>query len=203
MYTGIFIWGEAFSECFPFEKTVSFCNFEILYHLFGIKWKWSLVTSMNMAILTTTRDHTTHLAIVIDAIPSIIDQSHTQTRQPTIWLHDLCLEVLTVHGNELHLYGVKVFPLLLLCMLRIWHSSGRYNLSAPSGCFSDAKLYPKKINYLLLNPASFFWYHLVCEGGGWVTPLNTTLDVQWKSYVLSLRSCNNSVFISKQNYFNK
>ena len=23
--------------------------------------------------------------------------------QPTLWLHDLCLEVLTVHGNELRM----------------------------------------------------------------------------------------------------
>ena len=35
-------------------------------------------------------------------------------RQPTLWLYDLCLEVLTVHGNELRLS-------------RIWHSSSRYN----------------------------------------------------------------------------
>ena len=31
-------------------------------------------------------------------------------RQPTLWLHDLCLEVLTVHGNELRLFGAKAFP---------------------------------------------------------------------------------------------
>ena len=31
-------------------------------------------------------------------------------RQPTLWLHDLCLEVLTVHGTELSLFGTKALP---------------------------------------------------------------------------------------------
>ncbi len=48
-------------------------------------------------------------------------------RQPTLWLHDLCLEVLTVHGIELRLFWAKSFPLLILLMSRIWHSSNRYN----------------------------------------------------------------------------
>ncbi len=48
-------------------------------------------------------------------------------RQPTLWLHDLCLEVLTVHCSELRLFGAKAFPLLILSISRIWHSTGRYN----------------------------------------------------------------------------
>ncbi len=48
-------------------------------------------------------------------------------RQPTLWLHDLCLEVLTVHGIVLRLFWAKAFPLLILLMSRIWHSSSRYN----------------------------------------------------------------------------
>ena len=32
--------------------------------------------------------------------------------QPTLWLHEVCLEVLTVHGNELRLIWAKAFPLL-------------------------------------------------------------------------------------------
>ncbi len=36
------------------------------------------------------------------------------SRQPTLWLHDLCLEVLTEHGKELRLFGAKAFPLLVL-----------------------------------------------------------------------------------------
>ncbi len=35
-------------------------------------------------------------------------------RKQTLWLHDLCLEVLTLHGHEFHL--------ILLEMSRIWHS---------------------------------------------------------------------------------
>ncbi len=34
----------------------------------------------------------------------------TYSRQPTLRLHDLCLEVLTVHGIELHLLVAKAFP---------------------------------------------------------------------------------------------
>ncbi len=29
---------------------------------------------------------------------------YSAIRQETLWLHDLCLQVLTVHGNELHLF---------------------------------------------------------------------------------------------------
>ena len=32
-------------------------------------------------------------------------------RQPTLWLNDLCLEVLTVHGIELRLFWAKAFPI--------------------------------------------------------------------------------------------
>ncbi len=43
--------------------------------------------------------------------------------QPTLWLHDLCLEVLTVHSTKLRLWHS---PLTILLMSRIWHSSRRY-----------------------------------------------------------------------------
>ena len=39
--------------------------------------------------------------------------------QPTLLLHDLCLEVLTVHGTGLRLFWAKVFPVLILLMSRI------------------------------------------------------------------------------------
>ncbi len=38
---------------------------------------------------------------------------------PTLCLHDLCLEVLTVHATELRLFGAKPFPLLILFKSRI------------------------------------------------------------------------------------
>ena len=44
-------------------------------------------------------------------------------RQLTLWLHDLCLEVLTVQGTDFRLFGAKAFPLLILFMMHIWHSS--------------------------------------------------------------------------------
>ncbi len=40
-------------------------------------------------------------------------------RQPTLWLHELCLEVLAAHGTELELFGAKAFPLLITLMLHI------------------------------------------------------------------------------------
>ena len=44
--------------------------------------------------------------------PKALDPSYG--RQPTIWLYDLCLEFLTVHGIELCLFGAKTFPLRIL-----------------------------------------------------------------------------------------
>ena len=40
--------------------------------------------------------------------PKALDPNYC--RQPTLWLHDLCLEFLTVHGNELRLFGAKASP---------------------------------------------------------------------------------------------
>ncbi len=40
--------------------------------------------------------------------PKALD--HYYCKQPTLWLHVLCLEVLTVHGTELRMYGAKAFP---------------------------------------------------------------------------------------------
>ena len=57
--------------------------------------------------------------------PKALDPNYS--RQPTLWLHDLCLEVLTVNVNELRLFGAKAFTLLILLMFCIWHSSSRYN----------------------------------------------------------------------------
>ncbi len=46
--------------------------------------------------------------------PKALDPNYF--RQPTHLLHDLCLEVLTVHGLELRLFVTKAFPLLILIM---------------------------------------------------------------------------------------
>ncbi len=46
------------------------------------------------------------------------------TRQPTLWLHKLCLEILIVHSNELRLSKAKTFYSTHTIMSRIWHSIG-------------------------------------------------------------------------------
>ena len=40
--------------------------------------------------------------------PKALDPNYC--RQPTLWLHDLCLADLNVHGNELCLFGAKAPP---------------------------------------------------------------------------------------------
>ena len=45
------------------------------------------------------------------------------SRQQTIYLHDLWLEILTEHGKELRLFGAKACPLLKMLMSHIWHIS--------------------------------------------------------------------------------
>ncbi len=57
--------------------------------------------------------------------PKALDPNNI--RQSTLWLHDLCLEVVAVHDIELRLFGAKAFHLIILLMSRIWHSSSRYN----------------------------------------------------------------------------
>ncbi len=57
--------------------------------------------------------------------PKALDPNYC--KQPTVLLQDLCLEVLTVHGTELRLFGAKTIPLLIPLMSHISHSSSRYN----------------------------------------------------------------------------
>ncbi len=44
--------------------------------------------------------------------PNALDHNHC--RQPTLLLHDLCLEVPTVQGTELRLFEAMAFLLLIL-----------------------------------------------------------------------------------------
>ncbi len=46
------------------------------------------------------------------ACQNALDPKHC--RQTTLSLHDLCLEALPEDGNELTLFGAKVFPLFIL-----------------------------------------------------------------------------------------
>ena len=51
--------------------------------------------------------------------PNALDPNYC--RQQTLWLHDLCLEVLTVHGTEFRLFGANAFPLLILLISIVLH----------------------------------------------------------------------------------
>ncbi len=44
-------------------------------------------------------------------------------RQPTLRMHDFCLEVPTLYGNELRQVWANAFPILELLMSLIWYSS--------------------------------------------------------------------------------
>ncbi len=57
--------------------------------------------------------------------PKALDLNYC--RQPTLWLHDYCLEFLTEHGIKLCLYRAKAFSIIILLMSCIWHRSNRYN----------------------------------------------------------------------------
>ena len=72
--------------------------------IYGVLWYLS-----SIAILITTRDPTCPRNIAV-----------LHSRQLTLWLHDPCLRVLTVHGTELSLFRAKAFPLLILLMSRIY-----------------------------------------------------------------------------------
>ena len=52
-----------------------------------------------------------------EAGPNALDSNYC--RQPTLRLHDLCLEVITVHGTELLMFEAKAFPLLIILMSHI------------------------------------------------------------------------------------
>ena len=54
---------------------------------------------------------------------------HAPYNCSVIWLHDLCLEVLTLHGNKLHLFmGQSIPPPLFLFMSRAWYNRSIYYL---------------------------------------------------------------------------
>ena len=50
-------------------------------------------------------------------------------RQPTLWLRDICLEILTVYGNGFRLFWAMIFSQLILFISHIWQSSSRYNFT--------------------------------------------------------------------------
>ncbi len=81
-------------------------------------------------------------------------------RHSTLWLHDLCLEVLTLHGTELRLLGAKSFLLLILLLSRIsiWHSSSRYTFKV----FSYDAVWAKLWTYHLPDAEQICY--MLCHG---------------------------------------
>ncbi len=87
--------------------------------------------------------------------PKALDPSHC--RKPTLWLHNFCLKVLTVHSNELRLFWTKVIALFILLMSRIWLSSSRYNF------FSYYAVWVVHLTNHLIDAEQI--HYLFCNGG--------------------------------------
>ncbi len=113
------------------SKSPSVCLFEMFKRKVTTSFFWKiyiqLVSPMTMCVSCIIPQGTVvnNLGPNRLADPKALDPHHY--RQPTLWLPDLCLGVLTMHGTELRLFGAKTFPLLILLMSHIWHSSRRYN----------------------------------------------------------------------------
>ena len=108
----------------------------------------------------------TYLAQVFWPIPRtsmILTTLHS--RQPTVWMHDLCQGVVTVHGNEWHMFWAKALPLLILTMSRIWHNSRRSAFNV----FSYDELWADHRTHHL--PDAERIYYVLCHVTGYI--LNT------------------------------
>ncbi len=55
---------------------------------------------------------------------AILTITTLHSRKPTLGLHNLCMKILTLYGNELCLFGGTLQ--LILLMLQIWHCSRKY-----------------------------------------------------------------------------
>ena len=91
-------------------------------------WIYGVLRYLNsIAVLTTTMEQNSQFALVQKSIPRSFILALLHSRQTALWLHNLCLEVLTVHGNEALMFRANAFPLLVLLIPHIWHSSSKYN----------------------------------------------------------------------------
>ncbi len=102
------------------------------------------------------------------ASPKALDPNYC--RQPILWLHDLCLEVLTVHATELRLFGAKAFPLLILisCILtrytklfgELWTDQSRSFLYFHYTLGKIIVIYSNRTIYFLMFKFATIWEHL-------------------------------------------
>ena len=93
-----YLWENTKSKVLPNFHKFHYCNFFIfnnkITNIICCTHQWNVNNKLWQDRLTS---------------PKALDLYHF--RKPTLWLHDLCLEVLAVHGNELHLFLAKVLPL--------------------------------------------------------------------------------------------
>ncbi len=85
---------------------------------------WGVAVLELVSILTTTRnsDHSPCACLKTHPIDHRSKLNYIADNQ-TFDCTTFCLEVLTVYGYELHLFWAKIFPLLVLLMSGICHSS--------------------------------------------------------------------------------
>ncbi len=96
--------------------------------------------------------------------PKALDPNYC--RQPTLWLHDLCLQFLILHGNELRLFGTKaqtikvgyltlqqyVQLLTSLAMTRLGPSIGHQALDLPRTGIEPLPFHAERMHYVLFYP---------------------------------------------------
>ena len=117
---GNYVWGVGVNVLFPTQV-------ETIHRHGGSAARWNYVWrvwvgySKGNIYLLAVLPHWRSIVRIILLNILLIDRNNC--RQPTLKLHGLLLEVLTVHGNELLLFWAVVFLLLILLILRKWHCS--------------------------------------------------------------------------------
>ncbi len=91
-------------------------------------WTLSPFTCIQLTLQGSTLDNN----LGPDRLPDPKALNPNHCRRPTLCLHDLCLEFITVHGTEFRLYGAKAFTILILLMWRVWNSSGIEPITFPT-----------------------------------------------------------------------
>ncbi len=92
--------------------------------------------------------------------------------QPTLWFHYLCLEVLTVHSNDLHLVGAKASHILGLLMSPISHSSSAvgtaFNIFSYDTVWAKHRAWkPRPSIEPITFPCRCQMHYVLCHGGGY------------------------------------
>ncbi len=86
------------------------------------------------------------------------------SREPTLWLHNPCLEVITVHGNELHLFWAKSFSLLVLTYIDIAAVDTTFNVFSYDAVWAE-----HRTHYL---PNAWHKRYVLCHERGFLNAYN-------------------------------